>query len=105
MEFEPRYTYEGTVESGGRTLDKITAQATSVEFSLADDSPLPISLKESQLSIKESKSVISFDRALGRIVQSKETIRIKGELTFEANGQELPSELDLKMETELTLRR
>ena len=105
MEFEPRYTYEGTVESGGRTLDKITAQATSVEFSLADDSPLPISLKESQLRIKESKSVISFDRALGRIVQSKETIRIKGELTFEANGQELPSELDLKMETELTLRR
>jgi len=105
MQFKTNYTYEGTVEKDGQKLDKISSKTLSVEFSLADDSPLPISLKESKLKVKESKGVVLFDRKLGRIVESKETIRVAGGLTFVANGQELPSELDLKMETEIALKR
>ena len=105
MEFETKYTYEGTVETGGHTLDKITAKTFSVEFSLADDSPLPITLKDSQLMVKESAGVLLFDRKLGRIVEYNESLRITGGLTFDANGRELPSELDLKMRVDIALQR
>ena len=104
MEFVTKYTYEGTVESGGRTLDKISAETVSVKFSLADDSPLPIDLKDSELKVTESENTVLFDREAGAIVESKETIRIEGEITFEANGQELPSELDLKIKSEVTVQ-
>jgi len=77
----------------------------SVELSVADDSPLPIRVKDSQRKVKESKGVVLFDRKLGRIVQSKEWFRIAGGITLVANGQELPSELDLKMETEVAIKR
>ena len=77
----------------------------SVEFSVADDSPLPIRVKGSKLKVTESKGVVLFDRKLGRIVQSKESFRIAGGITFVANGQELPSKLDLKMETEVAIKR
>jgi len=105
MEFKTKYTYEGTVEKDGQTLDKITSKTLTGEFSLADDSPLPIGLKDSELKVKESAGVILFDRKSGRIVESKESLRIAGGITFEANGQELPSELDLKIRTVSVIKR
>lgn len=105
MEYVTKYTYEGTVEKDGQMLDKITSKILSVDFSIADDSPLPISLKDSKLAVTESEGMLLFDRALGRVVAGKESTRIAGGLTFEANGQELPSELDLKMRTEVSLKR
>ena len=77
----------------------------SVEFSVADDSPLPVRAKDSQRKVKESKGVVLFDRQLGRIEESKESFRIARGITFVANGQELPSELDLKMQTEVVIKR
>ena len=71
-----------------------------------DDSPLPIRAKASDLKVKESKGTILFDRELGRVVESKETLQITGTITFTLNNNELPpSDLDLKMESTITIGR
>lgn len=93
-----KYTYDGEVEKGGRKLDKITHQIKSVEFTL-EDSPLPFTLKSSELKPSDSKGEILFDRASGMIVESKSALNVKGDLVFVINGTELPSKLELKMET------
>jgi hypothetical protein len=98
MTFHNRYTYEGTVEKDGRTLDKISLEVLKVDFAL-QNSPLPITLKSSQLKPAESAGTILFDREQGRTVESTSNVRITGELTFVAGDQDLPSKLDLKMES------
>jgi len=100
MTFEVKYTYEGTVEKDGRTLDKITAKAQTVKFALEPNPALPLTLKSSDLKIEESDQTILFDRKLGQAVENKEVVRIAGDILFEAQGMQLPSKLDLKMETE-----
>ena len=99
MNFETTYTYEGPMEKDGKTLDKITAKTTAVEFALDKNSPLPLTLKSSKLSPEESETTILVDRSRKAKVESTSTIRIKGELTFSVNGMDLPSTLDLKMES------
>jgi hypothetical protein len=101
MTFEIKYKYEGTIEKDGRTLDKITAQAQNVKFELEPNPALPLTLKGSDLKIAESDSSVLFDRKLGKAVENKELIRITGDIAFEANGMQLPSKLDLKIESEV----
>ena len=45
-----------------------------------------------------------FDREEGHVVSSTDKVRIKGDITFSANGQELPSTLDLTIETNVELQ-
>jgi hypothetical protein len=98
MTFDTEFTYAGTVEKGGRTLDKITSKTLSVSFAF-EDSPLPIVLKSSDLKVPESEGAILFDRETGQTIESNSSIRITGDLIFTANGMELPSKLDLKLQT------
>lgn len=105
MTFQTKYTYEGSAEKDGRQLDKITSKTQSVTFALGDDSAIPLKLKGSELKAEESAGVIYFDRELGRVVESNSSIRITGTITFEANGMELPSKLDLKMQSEVVVKR
>jgi hypothetical protein len=105
MTFQTNYTYEGTVEKEGKTLDKITSKVTAVDFALEPDSPLPLKLKGSQLKAAESDGVVLFDRERGQAVEQAGMIRITGDITFEFNGMELPSTLDLKMESSAVTKR
>jgi hypothetical protein len=98
MTFDTEYTYAGTVEKGGRTLDKVTFNTLSVTFAF-EDSPLPITLKNSDLKVPESEGLILFDRAKGQTVESSSSMRIAGDLVFAANNMDLPAKLDLKMHT------
>jgi hypothetical protein len=98
MTFETRYTYEGTVEKDGRQLEKIKVETLKVDFGL-ENSPLPLTVKESKLKPAESSGTILFDRQRGHSVESTASLRITGDLTFVAGGNELPSKLDLKMES------
>ena len=100
MTVSTRYTYEGETEKDGRTLDRITTKVQSVEFALEPGSPLPFTVKESALKAAETKGELLFDRKLGRTVKSSSSIQIVGDMTFVINGMELPSKLDLKIETE-----
>ena len=104
MTFQTKYTYEGTVEKDGRTLDKITSKTLSVDYSL-QDSPLPLTVKSSELKAAESESVVLFDRDLGQVVESTASIRITGDITFSVNNKDLPSKLDLKMQSNVARKR
>jgi len=98
LTFQRRYEYVGTVEEDGKTLDKLGITDTDIDFSIAENSPLPIKLKESDLEIESSQGEMLFDRELGRDVKNSLKTRLTGSLTFEANGQELPAELDLSID-------
>ena len=104
MTFQIKYTYEGAVEKDGRTLDKITAKVLTVDFSL-QDSPLPFTLKGSDLKAAESDSVLWFDRELGGVVEASASTRITGDITFVINNMDLPSKLDLKIQSGAVLKR
>jgi hypothetical protein len=98
MDFETEFTYVGPVEKDGKTLDKITTKALSVNYSLAK-SPLPFTVKNIELKPTESEGVILFDRAKGRAVESTSSTRITGTMTFTVNGNDLPVKLDLKLQS------
>jgi Family of unknown function (DUF6263) len=104
MTFQTKYTYEGTIEKEGRKLEKITTKVLSVDFTL-QDSPLPLQLKASDLKAEESDGTILFDRDAGIVVESNSSIRIVGDITFAFNGMDLPSKLDLKMQSGHIMKR
>jgi len=92
-----RYTYEGEIEQNGKKLDKITSKVLSVDFTF-EDSPMPFTLKSTDLKPTESKGELLFDRKLGQTISATSSVRIVGDITFVINNMELPSKLDLKME-------
>lgn len=103
MDFKTLFTYEGTIERDGKTLDKITSKVLSITFAL-DKSPLPFTLKSSDLKAAESQGVILFDRQRGETVESTSNIRVTGDIVFVANNMDLPAKLDLKMERATTVK-
>jgi len=97
MTFRTTYTYEGTVEKDGKTLDKITLKSTEVTYDMDDRSPSPLKIVDSELQIEEAAGTILFDRAAGMIVGSNDKKHIVGSLKCDANGNELPGKLDLTL--------
>jgi hypothetical protein len=99
-----RYTYEGEIEKEGRKLDRITSKSLTVDFALEPDSPLPLTVKSSELKPSESKGEILFDRALGQAVETSGSVTIVGNMTFVIMGNELPSKLNLTMESSTVVK-
>ncbi|MGE3777418.1 MAG: DUF6263 family protein [Pirellulaceae bacterium] len=98
MTFQMEYAYAGPVQQGDKSLDKITSKILSVAFTL-QKGPIPLTLKGADLKAEKSEGTYLFDRQLGRIVDARWTGHLKGTLTFQANGMDIPSELDLTIET------
>ncbi len=94
------YKYIGEVKEGDKTFDKIEAKTTTVSFSIAENSALPLKVTKSDLKPTESTETILFDRAAGQVQSSKGKLRIQGDLDFTINGQALPGKLDLTIESE-----
>ncbi|HEX3726570.1 MAG TPA: hypothetical protein VHV08_10025 [Pirellulales bacterium] len=103
MDFKTQYTYQGTTEKDGKTFDKISSKALSVTFSLAN-SPLPFSVKSSDLKPTESEGVILFDRQKGQVIESNTSNRVEGDIVFSYNDKDLPAKLDLKMDVATTIK-
>lgn len=104
MTFEFEYSYEGTIDQDGKTLDKISRKATSVDFALAAGSPLPLTVKSSELKAEDLGSITLFDRQAGRVIEDKVALHVTGDLGFEINGMDLPAKLDLQLNTTLKTR-
>ena len=75
-----------------------------MDYSL-QDSPLPLTVKSSELKAAESEGVVLFDRDLGQVVESTGSIRITGDITFTVNNMDLPSKLDLKMQSNVARKK
>ncbi len=94
MVIESQFTYEGPVTEQNRTLHKIVGKALNVQFFL-ENSPLPLTLKDSKLKVGETKNELWYDAELGIIVKSEAVTQFTGEMTFSVNDMDLPSTLDL----------
>lgn len=104
LTFTRRYEYLGTVEEGGRTLDKLRDRATAVLYDMEPNPASPAKVAKSDLAIDSSEGVILFDREAGRIVHRRDKTRIKGEMTLEIGNVEQPAKLDLTIDVDQRLR-
>lgn len=105
LTFKKRYEYQGTVDKDGKTLDKITVKATDVAYAMDQDAESPAKVVKSDLAISSSDGTILFDRQAGDVVERSGVNKIKGTMTISINGTDLPSELDLTLETKTEVTR
>jgi hypothetical protein len=105
LTFQKRYEYQGTVEKDGATLDKIGVKALAVKYDMDANADSPAKVDKSDLHVESSDGTILFDRKLGTVVERKGSTRIKGDMTLTVNGMELPSKLDLSLETGSQLQK
>ena len=99
-----RYEYVGTVEEGGRTLDKIASKILSVSYMMEPNPTSPAEVTKSDLTIASSKGTLLFDRELGRTVRDTSEVRMTGDMTIKIGPMELPTKLDLTIATETALK-
>lgn len=104
MALRTKYTYTGTVEQDGRTLDKISGQVLDVTYSM-EASASPIQVTKSSLKVTESADVILFDREAGNVQQKTGKLRIEGPMTFVINGMEFEGKLNLGLEETTKLQK
>ena len=95
FEIKRTFEYLGTVNEGGRELDRIGMKVNSVTYNIDPNPSLPLELKSSDLKIAKSEGELLFDRKLGAFVKSSDSFTVVGKLTLVAGGNELPGELDL----------
>jgi hypothetical protein len=104
LTFHKKYEYAGTEKLGAKTLDKINVKTLDVKYAMDPNSASPFKVTKSDLKIESGDGTILFDREAGAVVSAKSKTRIKGPMTFEAGGQEIPGELDLTIETDTELQ-
>jgi len=92
------YIQEGLEEREGRPCVKLGMKISAVELS-AENSPIPLKLKSSDLKADGSSGTLWFDPQLGDVVEEQQTLKAVGTVKFEINGMEIPAELDLEMKT------
>jgi hypothetical protein len=96
LTFTTQYQYQGTAEHGGKQLDQIKSTTKEVTYSVDADAPLKVT--KSDLKVTSSDGLILFDREAGQVIESRNTMQIKGDLTLEVLGNEYPGKLDLTLE-------
>ena len=104
ISFRKRLEYVGTEKRQNQTLEKISSKVLEVKYVVDPGSNLPLSPVKSDLKVESSGGTIFFDREAGHIIGSAERIRIKGDVTYSAKGQEVASKLDLNIETSVELQ-
>lgn len=104
LTFQTRYEYLGTVEKGGKTLDKIGVTATTVTYAVDPNVPSPAKVIESELKITSSEGQILWDRERGAAQETSSKARIQGTMKLSINGTELAGKLDLTLESKTTLQ-
>ncbi len=97
MAFRVKYTYVGSIEQDGRTLDKIAGKVFEVNYSI-DQANAALRVAKSDLKVTESDETILFDRELGAVRQLTRKFRIEGPLTLVINGMELEGKVDLTIQ-------
>jgi hypothetical protein len=98
LTFKSKYTYEGTVDQDGMSLDKISTKAMEVTYDMTEGLG-GLTLKSSKLKIDDEGGVVLFDRQKGQLVTKDSTYPITGSLSFDLGGTELTGQLKLTLET------
>jgi len=103
FQLQRTFTYLGPEERNGKTMEKVDMKTTSVAFDIGGQ--LPLQLKESDLKVESSEGAYWYDPELKEIVEIHDKNNFVGTMTFVANGNELPAELDLTMEVGTKFKR
>jgi len=98
LTFQTFYEYQGQVEKGGKTLEKIGIFHSGVKYDVAPNEMIPFTVTGSDLKVESSSGTVLFDPALGDVVENSSTVRITGPLTLSINGLELPAKVDVTLE-------
>ncbi len=99
LTFKRKFEYKGTIKQGDKTLDKIDIKALDVTYKQDTGMPQPLKVTKSDIKVESSEGTLLFDRERGTIVERNDKTHIKGDMTMEAQGNELPAKLDLTFET------
>lgn len=97
FELERTFEYLGTTNDNGRELDRIGIKSNSVTYAIEPNPSLPAQVKDSELKIVKSSGEFLFDRQLGSVMKTSESMTIEGKLTPIINGAELPGDLKLTL--------
>jgi len=98
MIFDTQYEYQGTIEKGGKTLDKVSIVFTGVKYTTDPNGASPLKVVTSDLKIESSFGQYLVDREKGLIVDRSTNTRVAGPMTFEINGMQLGGKVDLTLE-------
>jgi hypothetical protein len=93
------YEYQGTVEKGGKTYDKIAVFTNGAKFAKAASADDPTVITANDLKVDTSSGTILFDRELGRIVEQTTTLHVSGPMAITVNGMELTAKFDMTMDS------
>lgn len=105
LTFDMQYELVSTDKVDGHAVCKIKAQPTAVRYAMDPNSPSPLKITESTLTIDSSEGEILFDTERGAIVKEESKLRIKGPLKFSINGNEIAGKLDLTLSSKLVLQQ
>jgi len=105
LSFDMQYELLATEQVDGRPICKIKAQPSAVRYAMDPNSPSPLKITESTLTIETSEGEILFDVERGAIVKEESKLRIKGPLKFSINGNEIAGKLDLTMSSKTVLQK
>lgn len=89
------YTYLGSMEHGGKMLEKVSFETKSIQFDIQAGGALPVQVKDSNLKVESGTGTYWYDSSLKQIVETDDKMQVVGKLMLVANGMDLPSELDL----------
>lgn len=103
LAFERKYSYVGTEERDGRTLDRINVKTTSVRRPPGAGANEIDTLLTLDLKVDSSDGTILFDRELGRIVESTTTTRVVGDQKVLFQGKSSVSKIDQTITTGYSL--
>lgn len=101
LTFQNRYTYVGTVQHNGKTLEKITSTAdpktaTPIKSGSAG--------AELELKLASAEGTILFDRQRGLIAESSGAMRLVGTQKMTFDGKEVVAQMEQTMEFKSAVR-
>ena len=102
--FRKKYEYVGIEKKADKTLDKMSCKVLEVKNNTNPRTNLPLKPIKSDLKVESSDGKILFDRDQGHVVSSSERVRIKGNITYSADGMEIQTAVDLSIETSVELQ-
>ncbi|HVC98802.1 MAG TPA: DUF6263 family protein [Pirellulales bacterium] len=107
MKVERRFEYKGATERNGRQIDEIAVVDKRVaSFEIEPNDEFPAKVAASELApADDSKGSIYFDRELGDEVESTHVLHLKGKMTLTIQGMDLPSELDLRIDSQTKIKK
>ncbi len=102
---EREFTYAGSEDVNGHTLERVDVSSLSLEYTIAPNPSLPLTVKSSDLEIETTEGAFWYDPELGVIVKSNEEFHVTGDLELEIQGMVLPSQLELTITSAIDSHR